>query len=86
MESTIQQNNISTNVSINIATFASNIQSALQTSKQRVLKSLTLPRLYRMELRMIYRISSWMENHTKLTNLCLAALYVALIFRVLMCL
>ena len=89
MEAIIKQ----TNIAINIATMKANIQSALKATRQTIsqvakqrCKALTLPRLYRQQLRVVYGISGWMERHTKLTNLCLAALYVALICRALMCL
>lgn len=83
MEATIQQNNISANVSINIATFAANIQSALKTTKQRVLKELSLPRLYRKQLRLTMTAARTIEAHPTLTNIILILMCAMLAYEVL---
>lgn len=83
MEATIQQNNISANVSINIATFAANIQSALKTIKQRVLKELSLPRLYRKQLRLTMAAARAIEAHPALTNIILILMCAMLAYEVL---
>lgn len=71
MEATIQQNNISTNVSINIATFVASCQNALKEIKQRALKELSLPRLYRRQLRMINALARTIEAHPIVTDMAL---------------
>lgn len=83
MEATIQQNNFSTNASINIATFAANIQSALKTIKQRVLKELSLPRLYRKQLRLTMAAARTIEAHPTLTNIILILMCAMLAYEVL---
>ena len=71
MEATIQQNNISTNVSINIATFVASGQSALKAIKQRALKELSLPRLYRRQLRLTMAAARTIEAHPIITDIAL---------------
>lgn len=83
MKATLQTNNQATNIAINIATMKANIQSALQATKQRVLKELTLPRLYRKQLRMVYAVARTMEAHPTLTNVCLWLMGAMLIAEVL---
>jgi len=83
MEATIQQNNISRNVSINIASFVASVQNALKTIKQRALKELSLPRLYRRQLRMINALARGIEAHPTLTNVILIAMCAMLAYEVL---
>ena len=83
MEATIQQNNFSANVSINIATFAANIQSVLKTTKQRVLKELSLPRLYRKQLSLTMAAARTIEAHPTLTNIILILMCAMLAYEVL---
>jgi hypothetical protein len=79
MEATIQQNNISTNVSINIASFIASGQNALKAIKQhlwfmvkgswlRVAGAWSLPRLYRRQLRMINALARGIEAHPIITD------------------
>ena len=86
MEVTIQQNNISTNVSISIATFVASCQNALKVSKQRALKELSLQRLYRKQLRMINTLARGIEAHPIITDTVLWVLGVAIIAEALVCL
>ena len=86
MEATIQQNNISTNVSINIASFVASGQNALKAIKQRALKELSLPRLYRRQLRMINAMARGIEAHPIITDAALWVLGVAIIVEALVCL
>lgn len=83
MEATIQQNNISANVSINIASFVASVQNALKAIKQRALKELSLPRLYRRQLRMINALSRGIEAHPTLTNIILILMGAMLAYEVL---
>ena len=83
MEATIQQNNISTNVSINIASFIASVQNALKTIKQRALKELSLPRLYRKQLRLTMAAARTIEAHPTLTNIVLIAMCAMLAYEVL---
>lgn len=83
MEATIQQNNISTNVSINIATLMASVQGALKTIKQCALKELSLPCLYRKQLRMINTLARGIEAHPTLTNIILILMCAMLAYEVL---
>ena len=83
MEATIQQNNISTNVSFNIATLMASGQNALKAIKQRALKELFLPRLYRKQLRMINAMARGIEAHPTLANIILILMGVMLAYEVL---
>jgi len=71
------------NIAINIATMKANIQSALQVTKQRVLKELTLPRLYRRQLRLTMAAARTIEAHPTLTNVILIAMCAMLAYEVL---
>lgn len=71
MKATLQTNNQATNIAINIETMKANIQSALQATKQRVLKELTLPRLYRKELRLARAIARAIDAHPTISNIAL---------------
>jgi len=90
MEATIQQNNISRNVSINIASFVASVQNALKTIKQhlwfmvkgswlRVAGAWSLPRLYRRQLRMINALARGIEAHPIITNMALWAMGGAIV-------
>ena len=79
MEATIQQNNISTNVSINIASFVASVQNALKAIKQRVLKELSLPRLYRKQLRLTVAAARTIEAHPIITDTVLWVLGGAIV-------
>ena len=81
MEATIQQNNISTNVSINIATFVASGQNALKSVKQRALKranvgtlvsglrfKVSLKSLYRRQLRLTMAAARTIEAHPIITD------------------
>lgn len=83
MEATIQTSNQATSIAINIATMKANIQSALQVTKQRVLKELTLPQLYRKQLRMVNAMALTIEKHPTLTNVILLAMGAMLVYEVL---
>lgn len=83
MEATIQQNNISTNVSINIASFVASGQIALKAIMQRALKELSLPRLYRRQLRLTMAAARTIEAHPTLTNIILILMGVMLAYEVL---
>ena len=93
MEATIKQNNISTNVSINIASLQSVIICALQSAKQRALASinqhlgigaLTLPRLYRQQLRFINALAKGIEAHPVITDTILWLQSVVFIYLIYM--
>lgn len=88
MEATIKQNNISTNALINIASLQSVIICALQSVKQRVLAAinqhcnigtLTLPRLYRKQLRMLQALAYGIERHPVITDAALWVLGIAIV-------
>ena len=88
MEATIQQNNISTNVEINIASLQSIISGALQSTKQRALAAinqhlgigaLTLPRLYRQQLRMVNAMAKAIEKHPVITDAALWLLGIGIV-------
>lgn len=83
MEATIQQNNITTNVSINIASFVASGQNALKAIRQRALKELSLPRLYRRQLRLTMAAARTIEAHPTLTNIILILMGVMLAYEVL---
>ena len=86
MEATIQQNNISTNVSIIIASVVASGQNALKAIKQRALKELSLPHLYRRQLLMINAMARGIEAHPIITDTVLWVLGVAIIVEALVCL
>ena len=79
MEATIKQNNISANVSINIATLMASVQGVLKAIKQRALKELSLPRLYRRQLRMINTLARGIEAHPIITDTMLWVLGGAIV-------
>ena len=79
MEATIKQNNISANVSINIATLMASVQGVLKAIKQRALKELSLPRLYRRQLRMINTLARVIEAHPIITDTMLWVLGGAIV-------
>ena len=68
MEATFQANKQTTNIAINIATMKANIHASLQESKQRALKEMTLPRLYRRQLRMVYAMAQAAGKHPAVTD------------------
>ena len=84
MEATFKQNNISTNVSINIVTFVANSQSALKAIKQRTLKELSLPRLYRRQLRMVYALARAAGKHPAVTDALIWLMGIAVAVEVLL--
>ena len=84
MEATFKQNNISTNVSINIVTFVANSQSALKAIKQRALKELSLPRLYRRQLRMVYALAQAAGKHPAVTDAVIWLMAIAVAVEVLL--
>jgi len=84
MEATIQQNNISTNVSINIATLMASGQNALKTIKQRALKELSLPHLYRRQLRMINTMARGIEAHPTLSNIAIWLMGIGVMIEIVM--
>ena len=74
MEATIQTMNqainIDINVSINVGALKANIQRVLQAIKQcGNIGTLTLPRLYRRELRQARVLARAIDAHPKLSNL-----------------
>ena len=83
MEATNISINQTSNLAIFIATLKANIQSALPTIKQRVLKELTLSRLYRRQLRMINALARDIEAHPTLTNIIFIAMCAMLAYEVL---
>lgn len=93
MEATIKSNskviNIGINVSINVCALKANIQRGLQASKQRVLQAccnigaLTLPRLYRKELRLTRVLARAIAAHPTLSNLWIGGWTIAGIYLIL---
>ena len=84
MEATFQANKQTTNIAINIATMKANIQASLQESKQRVLKELSLPRLYRRQLRMVYALARAAGKHPAVTDALIWLMGIAVAVEVLL--
>jgi len=89
MEAIIQSNNqainIDINVSINVDVFKANIQRGLRTIKQRFgVGMLTLPHLYRKELRMARAMARAIESHPTLSNVCLWLMGIGIMVEILL--
>ncbi len=84
MEATFHANKQTTNITINIATMKANIQASLQESKQRVLKELSLQRLYRRQLRMVYATAQAAGKHPTVTDAIIWLMGIAVAVEVLL--
>jgi len=82
MKATIQADNQATNIAIKIETMNANINGTLQSVKKSVLnafRALSMPRIYRNQLRMINYIAQFIENHPATTDAVLWLMGVGII-------